>query len=70
MFVGSGASRLLEGFWVCGELVLGVEAGGLPCLGLGACLSRGLWSSPEWEKAAVGIAREAGAVCVRAGIEG
>lgn len=43
---------------------------GCPVLEVGACLSRGLWSSPEWEKAMVGIAREAGAVYVRAGIEG
>ena len=52
--------------------MLGVVGGSQPCSsGAGACLSRlGLWSSPEGEQAVVGIAREAEAVCMRAGIEG
>lgn len=43
---------------------------GCPFLGLVACLSRGLWSSPERKKAVVGISSEAGAMSVRTGIEG
>lgn len=46
----------------------GAEGGALPCSGDG-CWS-GLWSNPEWEKAVVGIAREAVAMCVRPRTEG
>ena len=59
--------------WVWGGLVLSIgEREVSPVLlGLGACLSGlGLWSSPWGEQAVVGVARQAEAVCVRAGIGG
>lgn len=43
VFVGSGASRLLEGFWICGGPVPVLRGERCPALRLGAGLSRGLW---------------------------